>query len=403
MNKTYTIIKKEKNKYDFIEKKDDKKYDKRGEIAGISGGMYGNDIMKGIRFSNIESCCEFFAPEMRNSPVYPSYPDYYPLFKNSCLAFPEIVDENSLIMDTSKVKDFRDFMCNNSLKLRIFTPKIDYSSAENMTDAFYLLENLEKIHDINSGKCIYFNSTFSSCEKLKTVNIDTSSAKYIIQMFSGCSEIDNLNLKTDNVINFSRAFEDCKKLKNINLSNFSRGMSFQGMFSGCESLKEIDFRNEISTDEEYLSYEPFKDMFRRCLSLETIKGLDFGGYYTYPDHTYEVYYNSFTECYNLINLDIKNIKLSLDLRWSSKLSEDSILKVAKELHSIPESYESFSRTVFFNDNDRIKNYLNNTYCKILDPQDEKKPMEIVDNSVENAITLSDYITKEKRWKLKYFS
>lgn len=403
MNKTYTIIKKEKNKYDFIEKKDDKKYDKRGEIAGISGGMYGNDIMKGIRFSNIESCRDFFSPELYNSPTYPYYPDYYLKFRNSCLAFPEIVDENSLIMNTSKVKDFRHFMCHNSLKLRIFTPKIDYSSAENMSRAFCGLEALEIIHDINSEKCTNFNSAFSSCKKLKTVNIDTSSAKYIIQMFSGCSEIDNLNLKTDNVVNFSRAFEDCKKLKNINLSSFSRGMDFKGMFRNCESLKEIDFRNEISTDEEYLSYEPFKDMFSHCSSLETIRGLDFGGYYTYPDHTNEVYYHSFTECYNLINLDIKNIKLSLDLRWSSKLSEDSILKVAKELYSIPESYESFSRTIIFNDNDRIKNYLNNTYCKILDPQDEKKPMEIVDKSVENAITLSDYITKEKRWKLKYFS
>lgn len=402
MSKFYTIIKKEKNKYNFIEKKDNKKYDKKGEITSVPGGMYGNNIIKGIRFSNIKSCCDFFAPELYNSPTYPYYPDYYSKFKNSCLAFPEVVDENSLIMDTSKVKDFRHFMHNNSLKLRVFTPKIDYSSAENMSRAFGLLENLETIHNINSEKCTNFNFAFSSCKKLKTVNIDTSSAEYIIQMFDGCSEIDNLNLKTDNVVNFSRAFEDCKKLKNINLSNFSKGMSFDGMFSGCESLEEIDFRNEISTDEEYLSHKPFDGMFRRCLSLETIKGLDFGGYYTYPDHTYEVYYNSFTECYNLINLDIKNIKLSLDLRWSSKLSEDSILKVAKELYSIPESYESFSRTITFNDNDRIKNYLNNTYCKILDSQNKKKPIEIVDKSVEDAISLSDYITKEKRWTLNFF-
>lgn len=403
MNKTYTIIKKEKNKYDFIEKKDDKKYDKRGEIAGISGGMYGNDIMRGIRFSNIESCCDFFAPELYNSPTYPYYPDYDLKFRNSCLAFPEIVDENSLIMNTSKVKDFRNFMRHNSLKLRVFTPKIDYSSAENMNRAFYGLKALEIIHDINSEKCTNFNSAFSGCEKLKTVNINTSSAIYIIQMFDGCYEIDNLNLKTDNVINFSGAFKKCKKLKNINLSSFSKGMDFKDMFRNCESLKEIDFRNEISTDEEYLSYESFDGMFDYCSSLETIRGLDFGGSRTYPDHTNEVYYNCFTGCNNLINLDIKNIKFSLDLQWSSKLSEDSILKVAKELYSIPESYESFSRTVFFNDNDRIKNYLNNTYCKILDPQDKKKPMEIVDKSVENAITLSDYITKEKRWKLKYFS
>lgn len=401
MSKFYTIIKKEKNKYNFIEKKDNKKYNKKGEITSVSGGMYGNDIMKGIRFSNIESCHDFFAPELYNSPTYPYYPDYYLKFRDSCLAFPEIVDENSLIMDTSKVKDFRRFMCNNSLKLRIFTPKIDYSSAENMTRAFYCLKALEIIHDINSEKCVNFNGAFLGCEKLKTVNIDTSSAKYFSQMFDGCLEIDNLNLKTDNVINFNRTFEDCKKLKNINLSSFSKGMDFKNMFRNCESLKEINFRNEISTDEHYLGYESFDGMFRYCSSLETIEGLDFGGSYTYPDHTIEVYYNCFTGCNSLINLDIKNIKFSLDLHWSSKLSEDSILKVSKELHSIPESYKSFSRTIFFNDNDRIKNYLNNTYCKILDSQDKKKPIEIVDKSTENAISLFDYITKRKRWTLEF--
>lgn len=70
---------------------------------------------------------------------------------------------------------------------------------------------------------------------------------------------------------------------------------------------------------------------------------------------------------------MKNIKKSLDLRDCPLLTEESILNISKELHTVPDDFKGHDKiNIYFNDNNRIKNYLNNTYCRIIDSTDSKK-------------------------------
>lgn len=57
--------------------------------------------------------------------------------------------------------------------------------------------------------------------------------------------------------------------------------------------------------------------------------------------------------------------------------------------------------LYLNDNDRIKSYLNNTYCRIIENDNKKVPIELVNSDENNAISLYDYITNVKKWKVKY--
>ena len=50
MSKFYTIIKKEENKYNFVEKINDKEYNKKGEITRTSYGLCSENSLHGIKF-----------------------------------------------------------------------------------------------------------------------------------------------------------------------------------------------------------------------------------------------------------------------------------------------------------------------------------------------------------------
>lgn len=103
-------------------------------------------------------------------------------------------------------------------------------------------------------------------------------------------------------------------------------------------------------------------------------------------------------------LDIRNVKKSLDLRDCPLLTEESILNISKELHTVPDDFKGHDKiNIYFNDNNRIKNYLNNTYCRIINSTDSKKPIELVEKDTDSAISLADYIKNEKGWGLYYAS
>lgn len=398
MSKFYSIIKKEKNKYNFVEKVNDKEYNKKGEITKTSHGLYSENNMLGIKFPNITSCSYFFSFDKNRDGQYVSVKDE--TIKNSNMSLPPYVKEGSIIMDTSKVEDFSYFLKSNSSKLIEFTPNIDYSSAKDMRYAFAYLSSLEKIHDINSKNCKIFIGTFCECRNLKEVNIDTTSGTTMTDMFNRCLKLKRISLKTENVEDFIRCFELCSSLTNVSLSNLNNGKNFNVMFGGCSSLKEINLKNETKRGTS------FDSMFEKCSSLEKIEGLDVqsavvGEYWT---QAYPKFYNTFDGCFSLKTLDMKNIKKTLNLKDSSLLTEESILNISKELCSVPDDFKGHDRIyITFNDNDRIKNYLNNTYCRVIDSTDSKKPIELAEKDTDSAISLADYIKDEKGWGLYYAS
>lgn len=404
MKNSYTIIKEEKNKYKFVKKSKNNEYKNKGDITRTSYGIYGGtdnsggSIMEGICFPDVSDCGYFFSynseRDGKNVIVRPSE-----VYKSE-IALPPRVNENSIIMDTSKVKNFYRFLKYNSDKLREFTPEIDYSSAENMAQAFYGLEALEKLHTINSKKCKYFGETFRGCKKISTVDIDTSSGINFYEMFYDCDNLTNIELDMSKANQLEGMFTNCKNLKKVEFKNFCKDTNinpnYSYLFYGCSSLPTIDLKGIKSSIYSYL--------FNGCNSLKTIKNLDMSGKtLSYISGSIE-YSKTFDKCYKLEDLDIHNIYCRLYLNDSPNLSNESLLQIAKELivpYEIRDDVPAWEIALYLNDNDRIKDYLNNTYCKVIENDKKKVPIEVVESNENNAISLYDYITEVKKWKVKY--
>lgn len=398
MSKFYTIIKKEKNNYDFIEKVNNKEYNKKGEITKISRSLCSENSLFSIKFPNITSCYHFFSYDKNQDGKDTIIEDE--TIKNSNIALPPYVRKDDIIMDTRGVKDFSYFLKNNSNKLREFTPDINYAFAENMLQAFMGLESLEILHTINSKKCKYFRETFRNCKKIQTVDVNTLSGISFIRMFYGCDNLTNIELDMNNANELQYMFKDCKNLKKVKFKNFCKDTgviipNYTGLFKGCSSLPDIDLRGVKS-----ISYT---DLFNECISLKIIKNLDLGGQILSYTSGIVEYSQTFRKCYNLENLDVHNIYCRLYLNDSPNLSNESLLQIAKELITPYKIYDGpvWEIALYLNDNDRIKSYLNNTYCRIIENDNKKVPIELVNSDENNAISLYDYITNVKKWKVKY--
>ena len=92
--------------------------------------------------------------------------------------------------------------------------------------------------------------------------------KNINYMFSGCDSLINIDLSnysTQNVIDISYMFAGCKSLKNINLNNINTqnisNMSY--MFYECNSLKKIEL-SHFNTH----NVINMNGMFSKCKSLK---------------------------------------------------------------------------------------------------------------------------------------
>lgn len=398
MKKCYTIIKKEKNKYDFIEKMSDKEYNKKGEITRTSYGLCSENSLHGIKFPNITSCAHFFSHDDKQDGENTIVKEE--TIKNSNMALPPYVRKGDIIMDTSKVGDFSYFLKGNSDKLVEFTPDIDYSSAENLIRAFMGLKSLEILHTINSKNCKYFREAFRDCKSIQTVDVDTSSGVNFDEMFECCDNLTSIELDMSKANQLERMFNSCKNLKKVEFKNFCKDTDFKpdytGLFEGCSSLPDIDLKNVKSSS--------YSELFDGCTSLKTIKNLDMGGQILSYTSASIAYSQTFRKCYNLEDLDIHNIYCRLYLNDSPNLSNESLLQVAKELiipYEIRDDVPSWEIALYLNDNDRIKNYLNNTYCKVIENDNKKVPIELVNSDESNAISLYDYITNVKKWKVKY--
>lgn len=358
----YTILKKDKNLYNFVEK-DNNKIKKAGkDITGTKKDIIDYDNTTKLKFVNFKTCKSFFGTELSITQPLRS-------------PFPKIINKENLSMNTTNITNFECFCCLHDIEE--FTPEIDYSSTLTMQEAFCKCYNLKKIHKINSKKSKNFNHCFWDCYELEEIQIDTDSGE-----------------------NFGSMFILCEKLKNISFTHLINGKEFNSMFEGCSSLKEIDLK------EETINGDYFDSMFSECSSLQKVVGLDVqsavpGSYSQFESPSLN---GIFYKCSSLKELDIKNVKKTLDLKDCPLLTEESILNISKELHTVPEDFNGHDKiNIYFNDNDRIKNYLNNTYCRVIDSTDSKKPIELVEKDTDSAISLADYIKNEKGWGLYYAS
>lgn len=180
---------------------------------------------------------------------------------------------------------------------------------------------IKKAKVIVTEMCTPEPSVFENCSKLTQVELEVVASKEkrfhdMSYMFSGCSslkKVDFSTLDTSRVTDMSHMFENCKSLKSVDLSSFNtskvRDMSY--MFSGCKSLKNLDL-SMLDTSNVRTMQLIFKD----CTSLKKLNmsGLDLSkvtkvaGYHEngggYDQEM--IFYN----CDSLEDIDMSNVDLS---------------------------------------------------------------------------------------------
>ena len=130
-------------------------------------------------------------------------------------------------------------------------------------------------------------------------------------------------------------------------------------------------------------------MFAGCEKLTTIPQMDISSATNVS--------SMFSYCRSLTNLDLRNIKLNLQIgsgtSWGHLLTVDSLVNTIKELMT-QTSYKTLTMGTA-----NLKKIVN-LYCKIIDDTDPKKTMELCESTEEGAMTLTDY-AQLKKWNIKY--
>lgn len=104
----------------------------------------------------------------------------------------------------------------------------------------------------------------------------------------------------------------------------------------------------------------------------------------------------FAGCKKLTNLDLRNIKLNLQIgsgtSWGHLLTVDSLVNTIKELVT-----QTSYKTLTMGPTNLGK--IANLYCKITDDTDPKKTMELCESTEEGAMTLKQY-AQLKKWNIQ---
>lgn len=129
---------------------------------------------------------------------------------------------------------------------------------------------------------------FSSCRSLVSIpQLNTSKVKNMYQMFNQCFSLHHIpELDTRNVTNMNNMFYQCSSLSYISQLNTSSVTNMNSMFYNCSSLTSIP---QLDTN--------------NATSISTV----------------------FSYCYSFTHVNIKNVKIALQLDSSSLLSKDSLL------------------------------------------------------------------------------
>ena len=171
----------------------------------------------------------------------------------------------------------------------------------------------------------------------------------------------------------------------------SSGTNFQSMFASCNQTEDF---GELSDTSKGIN---FNSMFCACHKLTTPPSLDV--------RNANVLSDMFWYCVKLTNLNIKNIKVTLQIgsgsSWGHLLTVDSLVNTIYECRDT-----GSTKTLTVGSANLAK--LANVYVKLIDITDEmraeddlideKKPFEVCESTDEGAMLITDYVGL-KNWKL----
>lgn len=154
------------------------------------------------------------------------------------------------------------------------TEKANRSDVVELSGARFLATRIVFDTSFSAYRPTSTRSWFSYCSDLTSIsgmeNLNTSNVKDMSNMFSGCESLEELDLSgfnTSNVKDMSYMFSGCKSLEELDLSSFntSNVTNMAAMFKSCSSLTSI---NLSSFNTENVTY--MNKMFNECSNLTNL-------------------------------------------------------------------------------------------------------------------------------------
>ena len=190
-------------------------------------------------------------------------------------------------------------------------PQIDTSNVNRMGNMFDGCTNLTTIPQLDTSNVTDVGQMFRYCTNLRTIpQLDTSNVTNMGQMFYGCINLTTIpQLDTSNVTSMSYMFGSCTNLTTIPQLDTSNVTNMSYMFDSCINLITISQLNG-----EKLTV--VAGTFSNCKSLENFNGIINLGqaYLTTQSANYSSY--------------------KLNLSYSNKLTQDSLMNVINNLYDI---------------------------------------------------------------------
>ena len=195
------------------------------------------------------------------------------------------------------VKDIKPYACymNNNIK------SIDISNDGSIGQYAFCQSGMEKMIIKNNGGI--GNSAFSSCPKLKTVELGQDITSIGSSAFQNCTKLGSIEIP-DNVKTLgSSAFSGCTSLKSAKTGNGISLLNTQ-TFSGCTGLENVEIGTNITKISGKSSTYGNYGCFYNWRSLEQIQ---------VPGNVKEIEDYVFNGCTGLKNVIIDNAEAELKL------------------------------------------------------------------------------------------
>lgn len=203
--------------------------------------------------------------------------------------------EYNVMVDTSQYVNYP----SSGILERIKEVNIDTSTIRNFQSFYSGCKNLEEINALDMSGIVVSDSSnstsymFEKCSSLKKITGKVILFNNANSAFSGCSNLENLpEIEANNLKVTTGAFSGCTALKQVPLFDTSNVTSTMRMFYNCRTLTTIPLFNTTNSTSFY-------EMFSGCSSLTTIPILN----------TSKVtdMYQPFTNCSALSNESLNNI------------------------------------------------------------------------------------------------
>lgn len=278
-------------------------------------------------------------------------------------------------LDTSQVKTF-NYMFQNCRGITDNAPVIDVSSATNLNYMFYQCQNLTEPPKLEIGKngiSVSLESMFDGCNKLtKFPDYDFTYVTSVSNMFRYCRSLTGEFVLPyiPLITYFGGIFQNCENLNKVRFENCSKGTNFGSVFYACTNLHTIENMDCVSATSDITS--------------------------------------SFTNCTNLTNLYVYNIKRNITIgsgtSYGHLLTLDSLVNTIKELWDFSGTTTTRKLTM----STPSKELIANVYVKLVEPTAEqieadsniiyKKNCVVCESTDEGAMTLTEYATS-KNWAI----